>query len=157
MVRFREPFTRLPRLRGICGRSATASIRARSRSVYAGLGAAANFAEAFGENELAAAYREAASEIQTAAEEYLWSDADGRFVRMIRVDKEGVLTRDMTIDSALAGLFKFGLVEATSERMRRTMSALEDHLLVKTEIGGVARYENDYYHQVSKDIAEHAG
>jgi GH15 family glucan-1,4-alpha-glucosidase len=32
------------------------------------------------------------------------------------------------------------------------MSALEDHLLVKSEIGGVARYANDSYHQVSKDI-----
>ena len=71
---------------------------------------------------------------------------------MIRVDKEGVITRDMTIDSALTGLFKFGLVEATGERMRRTMNALEDHLLVKSEVGGVARYENDPYHQVSKDI-----
>ena len=109
--------------------------------VYAGLGAAANFAQAFGENEIAAAYREAASEIQTAAEEYLWSDADGRYVRMIRVDKEGVITRDMTIDSALTGLFKFGLVEATSERMRRTMSALEDHLLVKSETGAGALRE----------------
>ncbi|HEX3270530.1 MAG TPA: glycoside hydrolase family 15 protein, partial [Ktedonobacterales bacterium] len=54
-------------------------------------------------------------------------------------------------------LFKFGLVEATSERMRKTMSALEEHLLVKSEIGGVARYENDYYHQVSKDVARIPG
>jgi GH15 family glucan-1,4-alpha-glucosidase len=126
-------------------------------AVYAGLGAAANFAEAFGEDEIAATYREAASEIQTAAQEYLWSDADGRYARMVRIDKEGVLTRDMTIDASLAGLFKFGLVEATSERMRETMQAVEEHLLIKSEIGGVARYENDYYHQVSKDVARVPG
>jgi glucoamylase len=152
MVRFREPFTRLPAASWDLWEERHGIHSGTVAVVYAGLGAAANFAEAFGEEEIAASYREAASEIQASAEEYLWSDADGRYARMIRVDKEGVLTRDMTIDAALTGLFKFGLVEATSERMRRTMQAVEEHLIVQSEIGGVARYENDYYHQVSKDI-----
>jgi glucoamylase len=152
MVRFREPFTRLPAASWDLWEERHGIHSGTVAVVYAGLEAAANFAEAFGEDEIAVGYREAASEIQTAAAEYLWSEADGRYARMIRVDKEGVLTRDMTIDSALTGLFKFGLVEATSERMRRTMNALEDRLLVKSEVGGVARYENDSYHQVSKDI-----
>ena len=34
-----------------------------------------------------------------------------------------------------------------------TMSAVEKKLWVKTEVGGVARYENDYYHRISNDIA----
>ena len=29
----------------------------------------------------------------------------------------------------------------------------EEKLLCKTNIGGIARYENDYYHQVSHDVA----
>jgi GH15 family glucan-1,4-alpha-glucosidase len=32
------------------------------------------------------------------------------------------------------------------------MSAVKDKLWVKTEVGGVARYINDYYHQISNDI-----
>ena len=33
------------------------------------------------------------------------------------------------------------------------MRAVEEKLWVKTRVGGVARYENDYYHRVSNDIA----
>ena len=35
-----------------------------------------------------------------------------------------------------------------------TMEAVRERLWVKTAIGGVARYENDYYHQVSREIGE---
>ena len=34
-----------------------------------------------------------------------------------------------------------------------TMKAVEEKLWVKTRVGGVARYENDYYHRISNDIA----
>jgi GH15 family glucan-1,4-alpha-glucosidase len=37
------------------------------------------------------------------------------------------------------------------------MQAIRSRLWVKTEVGGVARYENDYYHQVSQDIANVPG
>jgi GH15 family glucan-1,4-alpha-glucosidase len=37
-------------------------------------------------------------------------------------------------------------------RIVRTMEAVRERLWVKTEVGGMARYENDSYHQVSKDI-----
>ena len=33
------------------------------------------------------------------------------------------------------------------------MSAIAEKLWVKTRVGGVARYENDYYHRISNDIA----
>ncbi len=42
-------------------------------------------------------------------------------------------------------------------RVRSTMQAVEQKLCVKTEVGGVARYENDYYHRVSNDIASVPG
>lgn len=37
-------------------------------------------------------------------------------------------------------------------KIAATMQAVRDRLWVKTDVGGVARYENDYYHQVSQDI-----
>ena len=37
-------------------------------------------------------------------------------------------------------------------RIVATMEAVRERLWVKTDVGGVARYENDYYHQVSQDI-----
>jgi GH15 family glucan-1,4-alpha-glucosidase len=32
------------------------------------------------------------------------------------------------------------------------MQAVRDRLWIKTNVGGVARYENDYYHQISQDV-----
>jgi ferredoxin len=50
-------------------------------------------------------------------------------------------------------IFKFHLFEADDPRVEATMKAIEEKLWVKTRVGGVARYENDYYHRVSNDIA----
>ena len=50
------------------------------------------------------------------------------------------------------GLWYFGMLAADAPRIVATMQAVRDRLWVKTEVGGVARYENDYYHRVSQDI-----
>ena len=38
-------------------------------------------------------------------------------------------------------------------RIVGTMTAIRERLWVKTEVGGIARYEHDQYHQVSSDVA----
>src|SRR5690606_27432256 len=43
------------------------------------------------------------------------------------------------------------------ERVAATMTAIERELWVKTDVGGVARYSDDYYHQVTKDTARVPG
>jgi len=60
---------------------------------------------------------------------------------------------DETVDASLFGIYKFHLFEAEDPRVVSTMRAVEQKLWVKTRVGGVARYENDYYHRVSNDIA----
>lgn len=57
--------------------------------------------------------------------------------------------RDEVIDSSMYAIFAMGLLPVDDERVARTMAAVEDRLWVKTAVGGVARYENDYYHQVT--------
>lgn len=37
-------------------------------------------------------------------------------------------------------------------RIVATMQAVRERLWAKTDVGGLARYENDVYHQVSKDV-----
>ncbi len=59
---------------------------------------------------------------------------------------------DSVIDSSCFALFAMGMLGTDDERMVKTMRAVEDRLWVKTPVGGVARYENDYYHRVSDDI-----
>ena len=54
---------------------------------------------------------------------------------------------------SLYAIFKFHLFEADDPRVVATMQQVEEKLWVKTSVGGVARYENDYYHRISNDIA----
>ena len=157
MVSYREPHTNLPmpsydlweERRGI--HSFTVA------TVWAGLQAAANFTETFGEVAFARQYRQAAAEIKEAAIEYLYDRKLGRFLRSITVDADGVLAPDYTIDSSICGPFLFGMLPATDPLIESTMAAIIDRLWCKTEVGGVARYENDRYQQVSQDIANVPG
>ncbi len=157
MVSYREPHTKLPALsydlweerRGIHSFTVAA--------VWAGLQAAANFTEMFGELVLTKQYRQAAVEIKEAAIEYLFDKKLGRFLRSITVDTNGVVEPDYTIDSSICAPFLFGMLQATDPLIESTMAVLMDRLWCKTEVGGIARYENDRYQQVSQDIANIPG
>ena len=126
-------------------------------TVYAGLKAAAHFAEAFGEPDLMARYDGAAEEIKKAALEHLWDEELGCFVRMVTVGADGTMQKDRTLDSSITGLFTFGMLSCDDPQMQRAMQKLESTLWVKTDVGGMARYEDDYYHQVTKDIGQVPG
>ncbi len=64
---------------------------------------------------------------------------------------------DYTIDSSICGPFLFGMFQATDPLIESTLAALIDRLWCKTELGGIARYENDRYQQVSQDITNIPG
>jgi len=150
LARFREPHTRLPssswdlweERRGITAFTVAA--------VWSGLTAAARFTDAFGESAQADRYRRAASEIRDATVKHLFSPALNRFVRMVNVSREGEVTVDTTLDASLAGLWIFGMFDDDDPKIVATMEAMIERLTVKTDVGGVARYENDYYFQVEK-------
>jgi len=126
-------------------------------AVWAGLTAARNFAVAFGQHELAKRYAVAAQEIREAALTHLWDEDRGRFVRTVAVLPDGMIVKDATIDISLAGIFLFGMLPAADPRVVATMKAIEQRLTVRTPVGGIARYENDYYFQVSQDVASVPG
>lgn len=121
-------------------------------AVYGGLIAASNFADIFGELDLASTYREAAATMKRATETYLWQDHVNRFVRMVMPKPDDTFDIDLTIDSSICGLFQFGMFSADDEKIVSTVETIRDRLWIKTLVGGVARYENDYYHQVSQDV-----
>lgn len=116
-------------------------------AVFGGLTAASLFCTVFGEEDLAEHYQQVASEIRDAASKYLWRPDLNRFCRMIYRDNNGALAYDDTHDASLWGLFAFGLYDAGDERIVATMNALREKLWLKTEVGGMARYENDSYHR----------
>jgi GH15 family glucan-1,4-alpha-glucosidase len=126
-------------------------------AVYGGLMAAANFAEVFGEEAEAESFRQTAARIREGCDRYLWSEQEGRFLRSVQFDASGCLQTDQTLDSSMMGLLLFGMYDPCDPRIEATVKALYDRLWVKTEVGGMARYENDYYHQVSQDISRVPG
>ncbi|HEX9015721.1 MAG TPA: glycoside hydrolase family 15 protein [Chloroflexota bacterium] len=154
---YREPHTGLPapsydlweERRGILSYTAAA--------VVAGLEAAANFGAAFGEPDRAERYRGEAMAIRQAARRHLFDPDTNCFVRMVSVHPDGTVERDRTPDASVAGILQFGLVEPDDPLAKATKDAIEQRLWCETEIGGVARYEDDHYHQVSRDLAHVPG
>ncbi|HUY56144.1 MAG TPA: glycoside hydrolase family 15 protein [Candidatus Nanopelagicaceae bacterium] len=152
LVTYREPHTGLPAASHDLWEERYGIHSFTVGTVWAGLEAGARFADLFGEHERAARYRAAASEIREAALRHLWSDEAGSFVRMVTVRRNGVVDRHHVPDSSIYGLIRFGMIDPDDPRAISTMLALRKSLTCKTPIGGVARYSNDYYYQVSSDI-----
>ena len=121
-------------------------------TVVAGLRAAANFARLFGEQERARIYEEAADEYVEAMREHLYSPKHDRFLRALQFHGDEYYEADHTVDASLFAVFYFGAFAPDDEMVVGTMKAVEEKLRLKTEIGGVARFENDGYMRVSDEI-----
>ncbi len=124
-------------------------------TVYAGLNAAANFADLFGDLHNGDRYRQGAAEVREGMERYLYHPELGRFLRGIYYSQKNgkvELIPDFTLDSSLYGLFGFGVFSADDPRVSRTMEAVRDGLKVNTWVGGLARYSGDWYYRMSDDL-----
>ncbi|SJZ45248.1 glycoside hydrolase family 15 protein [Selenihalanaerobacter shriftii] len=120
-------------------------------AVYGALQEAANFANIFGEKEVAKKYAKTAQEIKDGILNHLYSEDLGRFVRMIN-SIDGQIVSDEVIESSLFGIYYFGVLSPKDSRVVRTMQAIEDRLWVNTEVGGIARYEADDYFKSSDNL-----
>ena len=157
MVKYRDPENKLPlpsydlweENRGISTFTTSA--------VYGGLQAASRFAQIFGDRERAEKYKTVAMETKDAMLKHLYDKKTGRFLKMIKPDGKGNLLKDQTIDSSVYGIFEFGVLPADDPRVEKTMKAVESILWVKTEVGGIARYQNDYYQRVGQDFKKVPG
>ncbi|MFC0212346.1 glycoside hydrolase family 15 protein [Paenibacillus chartarius] len=127
-------------------------------SVYAGLIAAADMADAHGDKARAVMYRDTAERVKGAAERQLYSEELGRFLRALYWDEgRQAYAPDLSLDMSMYALFDFEMFDAADPRIERMMRDLRARLWVRSDVGGIARYENDYDHQVSKDIGHVAG
>jgi glucoamylase len=126
-------------------------------STWGGLMAAASFANAFGEAARTDSYHQAAEEIKAGTEAHLWQPQLNRFARMVNQNGDGSWDVDATVDASLAGLWQFGMYPPDHPKIMSTMQAIQQELWVKSNVGGVARYTNDHYHQVSQDITDVPG
>ena len=96
-------------------------------------------------------------EIKAGVEKHLWQPSLNRFARMVNRKDNDNWEVDETVDASLVGLWQFGMYQPDDPKILPTMQAIREQLWVKTSVGGVARYTNDHYHQVSQDISNVPG
>jgi oligosaccharide amylase len=113
-----------------------------------GLLAAAQFAEMLGKHVAVKRYRDTAAAMTEAVLKHFYSAEHGWFAKMVHVSEQGVVTRDMTVDSSSAwGLFHFGVLPPNDPRLERAFAVAEEKLSGAPHIGGIARYEHDQYYK----------
>ncbi len=120
-------------------------------STIGALYAAAQFAEDFGEPDRAVAFREGADRMRGAVKRHMWHPDRNCFARMAVPLEDGTYRLDMTRDSASYAMFSIAGLDADDPTILAEMNSTRERLHVKTDVGGYARYERDYYHQVESD------
>ncbi len=111
---------------------------------------AANICRALGSRH-ADRFEEAAERTRAALLERLFDSERGVFHRRLAVEPSGELTPDSTVDSSVLHTLLLGAVDPLSEQARATIQTVRERLWVRTEIGGMARYDGDYYFRVLND------
>ncbi len=130
-------------------------------SVCAGLTACGRLLRVLAEPplaELADRCDAASARMRDAFTKHLWSAERRSFGRMLHVDGRGVFSLDATMDaSTLYAMLAFGVFRPDEPAAAETIRSITSRLWCKTAVGGLARYENDYYHRQSGDIANVPG
>jgi GH15 family glucan-1,4-alpha-glucosidase len=125
-------------------------------TVYGALRAAAALARLFDDPRYER-YEAAALQLQAGMAAHLWDPAANRFARRLILHPDGREERDLTFDSAVHGLYAYGAFTPNDPRIVSTMAQTYERLQVRTDIGGMARYESDYYFRRSNDFASVPG
>ena len=123
-------------------------------STIAALKAAGKMAARFGDPERAAKYAEGAEHMRQAMVKQMWNPDQKRFARMVVPLEGGDYRLDMTRDSANYALSFLGVFDADDPMMVDEANSLRENLWVKTDVGGMARYQHDYYHQIERENIE---
>lgn len=120
---------------------------------YAALLAAADLAEIQKDDEKAVKWRSAAEDMQSAAHKQLYNHKRKAFYKGIRVDKDGTVTPDETIDlSSAFGVFMYGLFAVESDEVHDTMETIRRLFKATDKNPGLPRYEDDAYRRENADI-----
>jgi GH15 family glucan-1,4-alpha-glucosidase len=113
---------------------------------------ASRFAGILGEDDKLEYYGAVSERIQAGILKHLYSERLGRFIRGLKVNRDGSYEEDTTLESSCWAVFAFHVLPADDQRVVSTMQAIKEGLWVKTRVGGIARYEDDGYFQKSKDV-----
>jgi GH15 family glucan-1,4-alpha-glucosidase len=153
MVRYRDAETHLPQPSYDLWEEKHASSTFTASTVYGALIAAAELSKVLGKAEHEARYMQAAIEIRDGIMKYLWDDNAGVFLKMV-THNFGEDVYDRTVDiSSVYGVFSFGVLPPNDPRLARGFENTVRILSRGISIGGIARYEGDYYYRSDSQSA----
>lgn len=145
MLRYRDPITKLPEPSYDLWEEKRGTSTFTAAATYGALTAAAEISKILGKFQHEQHYRTAANEIQEGIIKYLWSDADGTFIKMMN-HKGDQIEYDKTIDmSSVYGVFAYGVLPIHDDRLVRAFETTVRTLSYGIQVGGIARYVHDDY------------
>ena len=120
-------------------------------TVIAALRTASNFAKILGKIEDSKRYLETSEKFKQGLLEHLWDEEIGCFIKQVNIKEDG-LEYDRIVDmSSVHSLIEFEILDIEDEKITRSIKAVEEKIQISTEIGGICRYEDDYYFRVTYD------
>jgi GH15 family glucan-1,4-alpha-glucosidase len=120
-------------------------------AVLAGLVAAEKLGHIFSDESFCKRCNTSYDVIKEAMVNYLYNHDNGYFRRSVSFEQEKMVYDD-AMDSSVYGLFEFEVFDENDQRVVSTMNLMREWLWVKTDVGGIARYHNDYYHKKSGEL-----
>lgn len=119
-------------------------------AAIAGLHAAGEIAVVLGDGP-SNRFHEAEQDMREALLTRCFDESRGVFYRQLQ-EAQGGYEPDPTIDSAVLGVSLYGALPGDHPYVRSTIDVLKQKLSVRTNIGGIARYENDHYFRRSAHV-----
>lgn len=148
LVKFRDPITGLPRPSHDLWEEKYGVHTYTVASIFAGLKAAAYFAEILGKEDHVHTYTSVAENIKTSLLKYCWDKEAGYFIKGIYYKDDGSTAADKTIDASSAyGIAVFGVLDADDDRLIEAFDATQATLMAPTKTKGLARYAGDQYYK----------
>lgn len=117
-------------------------------TVYAGLLAAADLADAANDADMAVHWRAVADDIYSAAHKHLYNQDRKAFYKGVIVHNGEITTNDVLDASSLFGSFMFGLFPVGSPELTSALDTFKTAFLSDYNTIGLPRYEHDPYHHV---------
>lgn len=156
MVSYRDEKTGLPRASYDLWEMYYGISTYTASSVYGALTAASKFAKLLGKTDAEKKYTDAREGVKKGILKYLYDEKESVFYKYIQTGKRDNYI-DRTIDfSSVFGVFKFGVMEADDKRLKKAFEIYVERLGLKTESGGIARFEGDIYNHVGGDYPGNA-
>ncbi len=121
---------------------------ASAACVYGALTAAAKFAEVFYDIKRQKELNKIAQKMKEAITKTLYNQDLKRFIKGIYPNDQ----IDTTLDSSLSFIFLTETFDPQDTQVIETMTALQEKLWIDNAYSGMARYEDDEYYRVSKNI-----